>query len=414
MKETLSRSLNWLDQRFTPLARHLPESLKAPLRRLVRGGAAAPVRATPPVSRLHARPVPDPPSTTTAGNEALSAATGAATAAADEAQSAEYAERVRREREIFADQIDINILPKIFHYWSHTYLRPKLEEFGCANPDEFFADALQAAVQDAQARPARFVSMGAGNCDTEVRVAQILAARGVRDFVLECVDINPLMLERGVALARETGLSEQIVPLLGDFNAWQAPRRYDAVMANQSLHHVLKLEHLFAAIEDCLQPQGRFVISDMIGRNGHQRWPEALAIVREFWAELPRHYRYHRQLDQQWDEFVDFDCSGEGFEGIRAQDILPLLIERFDFERFFAFANVIDPFIDRGFGGHFDADSPRDRDLVDRIHARDEAGLLAGTLKPTHAMAVLRRRPYAGPTQIWRHLTPQHCLRVPD
>ncbi len=410
VKETLSRSLIWLDRRFTPLARHLPEPLKAPLRRLVRASVATPAQAPAPAALLHAE---SPPETAAAGIETVTTG-GAAADETNDAVAKDYAERVRREREIFAGQVDINILPPIFHYWSHTYLRPKLEEFDCANPDEFFANALQAALQDADARPARFVSLGAGNCDTEVRVAQILAARGVRDFVLECVDINPLMLERGVALARETGLSAQIVPLLGDFNAWQAPRRYDAVMANQSLHHVLKLEHLFAAIEDCLQPQGRFVISDMIGRNGHQRWPEALAVVREFWAELPRHYRYHRQLDQQWDEFVDFDCSGEGFEGIRAQDILPLLIERFDFERFFAFANVIDPFIDRGFGGHFDADSARDRDLVDRIHARDEAGLLAGTLKPTHAMAVMRRRPYAGPTQVWRHLTPRHCLRVPD
>ena len=418
MKETLSQSLAWLDLRLAPLARHLPEALKAPLRRLARPAVAA--------SELtFVEPATPDADDTTPTSSAIDAQQPSAdtiefapedTAAPPSAPDAanDYAARLRQEQEIFAGQTDVNELPAIFHYWSHTYLRPKLEHFGCANPDEFFANALQAALHDAPQRPARFVSLGAGNCDTEVRVAQILAARGLRDFVLECVDINPVMLERGAALARDAGLSEQVVPVSGDFNDWQPARRYDAAMANQSLHHVMNLEGLFDAIAANLPPHGRFVISDMIGRNGHLRWPEALAIVREFWNELPNEYRYHRQLQQQWDEFADFDCSGEGFEGIRAQDILPLLTERFGFESFLGFANVIDPFIDRGFGGHFDAESARDRDLVDRIHARDEQEMRAGTIKPTHLMAVLRALPYAGPTRVWQHMTPQHCLRVPD
>jgi SAM-dependent methyltransferase len=411
VKETLSRSLQWLDTRFAPFARHLPETLKAPLRRLARSTSDAQHPHAIDETAAHEE---------AAAIDAIAAVEHAAAPEQDSVDAAtsdpvdEYAERLRREQEIFADQVDINILPRIYHYWSHTYLRPKLEEFGCANPDEFFAEALLAAARDAGAGTARFVSLGAGNCDTEVRVAQILVARGFADFTLECVDINPIMLERGAALARETGLAAQVLPITGDFNDWQPARRYDAIMANQSLHHVVNLEGLFDAIAANLPPHGRFVMSDMIGRNGHQRWPEALAIVREFWTELPAHYRFHRQLREQWDEFVDFDCSGEGFEGIRAQDILPLLIPRFRFERFLGFANVIDAFIDRGFGGHYDADSAQDRALIDRIHARDEDGMLAGSLKPTHAMAVMRGLSYAGPMQTWRHLTPQHCLRVPD
>lgn len=418
MKETLFRSLAWLDLRLAPLARHLPEALKAPLRRLARPTVAAPEpapadEATPngdepalPVLAVGAdQPMAD-------GSESAPEEPAAPMSVPDAAD--DYAARLRQEQEIFAGQTDVNELPAIFHYWSHTYLRPKLEHFGSANPDEFFANALQAALHDATQRPARFVSLGAGNCDTEVRVAQILAARGLRDFVLECVDINPVMLQRGAALARDAGLSEQVVPVSGDFNDWQPARRYDAAMANQSLHHVVNLEGLFDAIAANLPPHGRFVVSDMVGRNGHLRWPEALAIVREYWSELPPEYRYHRQLLCQWDEYSDFDCSGEGFEGIRAQDILPLLTERFGFESFLGFANVIDPFIDRGFGGHFDAESARDRDLIDRIHARDEAEMLTGTVKPTHLMAVMRGLSYTGPTRVWQHMTPQHSLRVPD
>ena len=411
MKESPSPLLAFLDRCLSPLARHLPESVKAPLRRLARGPQP------PPEDAAEARPVAENVVADAAGAAVQAQAAPAKetiAAAAEEKPADAYGDRLRREQEIFADQLDVNELPDIFHYWSHNYLRPKLEHFGSSNPDEFFANALQQAYADAPARPARFVSLGAGNCDTEVRVAQLLVSRGLCDFTIECLDINSAMLERGAAHAREAGVAQQVLPLHGDFNAWQPARRYDAAMANQSLHHVLELEHLFATVAANLPAHGRFVIADMVGRTGHQRWPEALAIVREFWAELPASYRYHRQLREQWDEYLDFDCSGEGFEGIRAQDIMPLLLQHFAFESYLGFANVIDPFVDRGFGGHFDADSAQDRALIDRIHARDEAELQAGRIKPTHAMAVLRRPDYAGPLQVWQNLTPQHCLRVPD
>jgi hypothetical protein len=159
------------------------------------------------------------------------------------------------------------------------------------------------------------------------------------------------------------------------------------------------------------------ITSDIIGRNGHLRWPEALQIVQEFWRELPPSYRFNLQLNRDEAEFLDWDCSQESFEGIRAQDILRLLIDRFDFEFFYAFANVIDPFIDRSFGHHFDAESATDRAFIDRVHERDEAEILAGRITPTHMMASLRRRSLfrsqrAGPV-IWKHLSPQFCLRDP-
>ena len=50
-----------------------------------------------------------------------------------------------------------------------------------------------------------------------------------------------------------------------------ANHEYDAVIANQSLHHVTNLEGLFDAIRHSLHPTGVFVTSDMIGRNGHDR-----------------------------------------------------------------------------------------------------------------------------------------------
>lgn len=109
-----------------------------------------------------------------------------------------------------------------------------------------------------------------------------------------------------------------------------------------------------------------------------------MQIIQEYWRELPKPYRFNLQLRRRERSFEDWDCSWESFEGIRAQDILPLLIERFDFEFFFAFGNLIDPFIDRGFGPHFDPARDWDRDFIDRVQRRDEAEMRSGAITPTH------------------------------
>ena len=323
-----------------------------------------------------------------------------------------YDARLDAEREIYAEQEVVHGLPAIFHYWSHTHLLPMLEDVGIATVDELFAGAFERAYHGRDGT-ARFASIGAGNCDAEVRLAQDLLARGCDDFEIDCLELNPVMLERGAALAAEAGVDDHVRGVEADFNAWTPAGRYDGVLANQALHHVVNLEGLYDAILGALAPTGRFVTSDMIGRNGHQRWPEARRIVDELWPELPAGYRVHHTLGRTEEAFQDWDCSQEGFEGIRAQDVLPLLVERFHFETFLAFGNVIDVFIDRGFGPNFDPDRAWDRAFVDRVHARDMDGLRSGELKPTHVMAVMRTQPVSGGPRIHEGLSPEFCVRRP-
>jgi Cyclopropane fatty acid synthase and related methyltransferases len=322
-----------------------------------------------------------------------------------------YQQRIAAERQNFDACVEVHALPPIFHYWSNRYLRPRLEAVGVSDPDAFFTKYV-AECYGRGVDTRRFVSIGAGNCDTEVRLARALINGGCNDFVIECLELNDSMLERGRQLALAEGLADNVVPLQADFNEWQPVGRYDGIIAHQSLHHVIALEHLFDAVGASLAPHGRFIVSDMIGRNGHQRWPEALVIVRKFWRELPSAYHYNHQLKRQEDEFLDWDCSTEGFEGIRAQDILPLLVDRFGFDMFLGFANVIDPFIDRGFGPNFSADRPSDREFIDRVHERDQAEIAAGSIKPTHMFAVMRCG--ADPGGIGATAAARAAIRWPD
>ena len=106
------------------------------------------------------------------------------------------------------------------------------------------------------------------------------------------------------------------------------------------------------------------------------------------------------------------DCSHEGFEGIRAQDILPLLIQDFYFETFVAFGNIVNVFVDRSFGPNFDLSAAADKDFIDEVSRIDEEMLEKGVVKPTQMIAALRSIPV--PTSnVYKHWTPEFCVRTP-
>jgi SAM-dependent methyltransferase len=307
----------------------------------------------------------------------------------DERPHVDYEKKLAQELTTYHEVENVHNLPEIYHYWSNKFILPLCRESGFDSINEFFANNLHAAAVRGKHSTPQYISIGAGNCDLEIEIAKLLKVKGLTDFKLECLELNPRMLARGTRQAYSHGVVDQLIFTEGDFNTWKPNKIYTSVMANHSLHHVVNLEGLFDGIKSSLEPTGYFVANDMIGRNGHLRWPEALEMVRKFWEELPKSYRYNRQLKRHEQVYLDWDCSNEGFEGIRAQDILPLLIERFDFTMFFGFANVVAPFIDRSFGPNFDATADWDRDFVDRVHNVDEHAIVTGQLKPTQMMAVM-------------------------
>ena len=181
-------------------------------------------------------------------------------------------------------------------------------------------------------------------------------------------------------------------------------------MCHHSLHHVLELEHLITKIRKSLHPKGYFVSIDVIGRNGHMRWPEAQEIIERIWRFLPEKKRYHHILKTMDREYINRDCSVEGFEGIRSQDILPILIENFCFEKFFAFGNLIDVFTSRGFGASYDSNDEYDKAFIDFIQYLNDLLIDLGHIKPTRMCAVMSLN-CDNQTKIYKNWTPEFCVR---
>lgn len=301
----------------------------------------------------------------------------------------EYQEKLAKELDNFRENTEVHDLPKIFHYWSHKFLRPMIEEFGYSGIEDFFTTNIIRSIVSCNRAHSFICSIGSGNCDLEISLAKILLSKGFTNFNIECLEINETMLRRGQEAAVASGVERFLSFKLTDFNNWASSKVYVSIIANHSLHHVVNLEGLFHAIKGSLHHSGRFIVSDIIGRNGHMRWPEALFFVENFWSKLEDSKKYNhifRRVDVQ---YINWDCSIESFEGIRAQDILKLIIDRFDFEEFIGFANVIVPFIDRMYGHNFDPTNSDDCSLIDLIHICDEENFQRGILKPTQMLAVM-------------------------
>ncbi|MEL7043943.1 MAG: methyltransferase domain-containing protein [Pseudomonadota bacterium] len=259
--------------------------------------------------------------------------------------------------------------------------------------------------------PLTVVSLGAGRCELEIELTQALRSEG-HEVMFTCVDLNPLSLEAGRSTARSAGLSESMRFVVSDVNRVSDLGQHDAIIAAQCLHHFVELEAILDSVRDALTTDGLFLVSDMIGRNGHQMWPEALEVVQTFWRKLPARLRTESHSGRVLAEYDNISYADVGFEGIKAQDILPLLVERFEFEVFAPFACVTTPFVNRRFGWSYDADSEADRTLVDQVATTDQKLMDSGEIKPTQLVAAMSKGSASRrlSTTVW---SPRESIRVP-
>lgn len=323
------------------------------------------------------------------------------------ATSEEYSTRVEQQIYQYENIINMHELPEAFHVWSHNYLRPALiEVFEVESIPEFYAKGFIAAAAGV-AQP-RFLSIGCGDGWLEIAVSKIMREKGI-DFEFIAADLSPIMLDRFSASIPEE-LVGRLKPTEHDLNAISIEGRFNGVMANHSLHHFVELELIFDYIKKRLD--GVFITNDMIGRNGHMRWPETLAIVRTLWPLLSDSQRVSAQMLRYEDRYVNHDCSFEGFEGVRAQDILPLITQRFNTSKFVGVGGFIDIFIDRSFGHGFDMSKENDRAFVDVACKINDMMLDADMIKPTTIFGYFTNS--AECTVSYRGRTPARSIRPPS
>lgn len=327
------------------------------------------------------------------------------------APGTDWQKRLYREPAAFAQDKKMPALPAISEYWANTHLVPhKFHEFGITDVEHFFYLYVKKYHDRFPARSMRMVSLGTGNVDMESRLARKLLDDNIANFRIDCIDVTAAAPTSTMAYSRNADMAARVVLQAGGVNNWQPEHPCDIVIASQSLHNVRDLEYLFSMISATLADEGVFLVSDVIGKNGHQLWPESLSLVEEFWRQLPARYKYNHMLQRLELKYGNHDYSAGVPGGMRSQEILPMLNDLFNFELFIPFANVIPVFIDRPFGYNFNAGSEWDQDFIDRVHERDEQGILSGELKPAQMLAALCREPVET-RLVDARLTPEFCIR---
>ena len=300
-------------------------------------------------------------------------------------------------------------LPPIFRYWSGRFVAPDAQRLGIGSPESFYLDHIRRSAAGAHA-PVRVLSVGSGTCGMEIGLAAQLRADGIA-VQFTCIDFNPALMHRAAAAAREHGADASMRFEARDCNLpFELPGQ-DVIIVNQFLHHVTELETLCVSLRRSLAAHGVLLGSDIVGRNGHQLWPDVETAVQEAWATLPAHKRHDRHFNATSPRYRPIDHAAYSNEGVRAQDIVGCLLAEFDFELFFSFGGAIMPFVERRIGFNFDPQLAEDREWIDHVHTLDAAALAAGRYPAANMIAALRHK--GGVVQpVFEPISPQQHVEL--
>lgn len=323
----------------------------------------------------------------------------------------DYEKKVREQIAQYSNNALRFFPPPVHWHWMHNYMLNKVREVFDVN------DALGvylAAVPSTSPNP-KILSVGSGDGQLEIKLAERLAARGQDNFEIHITELSPIRQERTLERIRQAGFEERFKTAILDFNKEFVDGSFDMIFAHHVLHHIVELEFLFDNIARALAPNGCFATIDMIGRNGHMRWPEALEYIQLAWGFIPDHWKHNFQFNDYHAEYLNHDCAQSGFEGIRAQDILPLLTEKFAFTKFAAGGGFVDILFERGYGQSIDMDNPKERALVDFLSQTNELLLETGKIKPTMLFAHMKRKSETTRLpRFYKNMSPGFALREPE
>ena len=229
-------------------------------------------------------------------------------------------------------------------------------------------------------RPLEILSLGSGFCGHEIAVAERLRL----PHRITCTDLNEALFARARAVVEERKLAIEFRELDLNFIALEADR-YDVVLAHAVVHHVINLEHLFAELAKGLRPTGVLSLTEVVGPNRRLLWEENERLANALLDALPAEVTGGLRLDVQGEE--------EGMEGIRQEEILPVLHQHFEarFElRHGAFMRFLCTHPD--LGRRLDPASPEGRRSLDFLIDCDQAAVRHGLLRPLEVYGFYRPR----------------------
>ena len=172
----------------------------------------------------------------------------------------------------------------------------------------------------ADAGPVRVLSLCAGAARIEAELASVAGDRAQWTLF----DLSEDLLRTAAGNFPTDIVPQLIAGNLNEIRDFGA--RYDVIMCVSGLHHIVELERVFAFMRTALTDNGEFwSIGEAIGRNGNRLHDRDYDAANLFFAGLPERFRRNRHSGHVDANLPNVDCSEATFEGIRSEDIEPLL-----------------------------------------------------------------------------------------
>ena len=200
-----------------------------------------------------------------------------------------------------------------------------------------FYDAVLKAAEGKKSP--RILSLGCGYGGHDLEIARKLK----QPCELLAVDLNPRIYDS--AMRRVTAEELPIKFQSLDLNRVELePGYFDVIYAVASIHHILNLEHLFTQLHRGLKDDGHLVIVDIIGKTQVEFWRENVEYAAKVVKRLPARYtgavglrpfsRFFFDPYTIISPFVEPEIQ-RGMEGIRQEEIVPLLDRWFQPKKIF-------------------------------------------------------------------------------
>ena len=245
------------------------------------------------------------------------------------------------------------------------------------------------SVHEREARPVRILSLCSGAAGIERR---LIADAGC-PVEITLFDLNEKLMRTAAAALSPIAKTSGVV---GDINVISAEQfgnlTFDVAMFVSGLHHVVEIEHVLQTVVELLVPNGEFwIIGEAIGRNGNQLWPEALDAANGIFSSLPERFRRNAFTGKVDSTVPETDFGANSFEGIRSEEIEPLLLRYFDPVEIWRRNCFLWRLVNPVYFPNYDLNNEEDRYIVLSLVAA-EYNLWKKGGRPTESHSIYRRR----------------------
>ena len=226
------------------------------------------------------------------------------------------------------------------------------------------------------------------------RFERALAERGRFRSIVAC-DFAQETVEKARRSAQETGLAT-IEYRIVDLERETLGGPYDAVFANDVLHHITNLEGLYGRIHEALSPEGKLFFCEYVGPNRFQYSDERMELVNRYLRVLPDRLRLDPLTGETlWRrerlsaEKVEQD---DPTEAVRSRDVLPLARQAFRAEAEYpSGGGLLNPLL-FGLIANFREGAPEDDGLLRLLCDAEDRLTRSRRLEPDFLVFAGRRR----------------------